>query len=115
MYLHISEVAAWLSCMVFAWCLHGICMVFAWELHAYASPMQIRRTASGGSDLILQLLRFDKAYLELIYRQGYLEVKRIKGKRSGRANRQPTRVQCVLESSMMKIAFGEIIGQVDSQ
>ena len=53
MYLHIAEVAAWLSCMVFAWYLHdicmglhGICMVFAWELHAYASPMQVRETAS---------------------------------------------------------------------
>ena len=32
--------------MVFAWYLHGICMVFAWELHAYASPMQVRETAS---------------------------------------------------------------------
>ena len=46
MYLHIAEVAAWLSCMVFAWYLHGICMVFAWELHAYASPMQVRETTS---------------------------------------------------------------------
>ena len=36
MYLHIAEVAAWLSCMVFAWVLHGFCMVFAWVLHGFA-------------------------------------------------------------------------------
>ena len=38
-----------------AWYLHGICMVFAWELHAYASPMQVRRTASryeGAADCV---------------------------------------------------------------
>ena len=50
MYLHISEVAAWLSCMVFAWYLHGICMVlhgfawfcmvFAWCLHGSCMHIQ---------------------------------------------------------------------------